>query len=498
MELLSGSAVVEIGAVFFSGGTLVFLQIVTPIAHIIGIVFSFDAIMRGRTSQGAVAWAISLLLFPYLAVPIYLVFGNRKFEGYIKARRSDNRQLHHIVQQLDKNLEAYKITYDSDAEVMRVFELLARMTVTNANDAKLQINGEDAFDAIFEEIRNARVYILVQFFIIRDDETGNRLKELLLEKAGEGVKIYVLFDMIGSHRLSSRYLDALRDGGIQVVGFKTVRGMAFRFQLNFRNHRKLVLVDGRTAFVGGLNVGDEYLGPARGKPHWRDTQVQVSGPAVQCLQLTFLEDWYWATKTLPDLNWTPQAPQTNQDMQQSQRVLVIPSSPADPVETCGLFFVHAIHSAKKRVWIVSPYFVPDQQVVTALQLAGLRHLDVRLMIPQQTDHLLVHLSSFTYLNETQQAGVKIYRYQPGFLHQKVMLIDDAFATVGTANLDNRSFRINFEMTLLFSSTPMIRDVEAMLEADFKQCREVTAADYQQRPFWFRLAARTARLMAPIQ
>jgi cardiolipin synthase len=265
------------------------------------------------------------------------------------------------------------------------------------------------------------------------------------------------------------------------------------FQINFRNHRKIVVVDGRVAYVGGLNVGDEYIGRDPGFGPWRDTHVRLEGPAVHAVQLAFLEDWYWAAQETPPLDWTPRPVSPN-----GQNVLVLPTGPADELETCGLFFVHMINAAQQRLWITSPYFVPDPQVMCALQLASLRGVDVRIMLPEHADHLLVYLSSFSYLEEAEQADVKIYRYQPGFMHHKVILVDDHLAAVGTANLDNRSFRLNFEITVLVDDHGFAAQVEEMLRRDFQQCERAHAEDLLQRSFWFRVAVRVARLMSPLQ
>jgi cardiolipin synthase len=226
---------------------------------------------------------------------------------------------------------------------------------------------------------------------------------------------------------------------------------------------------------------------------WRDTHVKVQGPAVQCVQLSFLEDWYWATHQVPEMDWTPQPAPTG-----DLPVLALSTGPADDLETCGLFFVHAIHSARRRIWIASPYFVPDRQVISALQLAALRGVDVRIILPQNPDHLLVYLSSFSYVAKTAPAGVKFYRYERGFMHHKIMIVDDRAATVGTANLDNRSFRINFEITLLFADRDFNRRVTRMLVDDLGRCKPALASDLHNRPIWFKIAVRVARLMAPIQ
>jgi cardiolipin synthase len=367
------------------------------------------------------------------------------------------------------------------------------MPFTSHNDATLLINGRAAFDKMFAGMETAHDYIIVQFYIIRDDNLGRELKALLARKAREGVRVYVLFDEIGSYNLPRAYRRELAEAGVVILPFRTSRGFRNRFQINFRNHRKIVIVDGKTAYVGGLNVGDEYLGKNKKLGPWRDTHCEVMGPVVQAIQFAFLEDWFWATGDVPQLDWTPNpAPVDN------ETALVLASDPSDDLETCGLFFLHLINSAKQRLWIASPYFVPDSALMFALQLAALRGVDVRIMLPERPDHVLVFLSAFSYIAEAEPAGVKFYRYQPGFMHHKVILVDDDLAAVGTANFDNRSIRLNFELMLVFADKSFAATVCEMLENDFAVCRQATAEETAARPFWFRVAVRIARLMAPIQ
>jgi cardiolipin synthase len=314
----------------------------------------------------------------------------------------------------------------------------------------------------------------------------------LIAKAQEGVRVYFLYDEVGSHKLSASYQQELRAAGVQLYDFHTRKGPRNRFQINFRNHRKIVVVDGEAAWVGGHNVGDEYLGKDPQIGAWRDTHVKIVGPAVMAVQLSFVEDWHWATDGVPEVSWRPR-PADDGDI----NVLVVPTGPADPLETAGLMFVHAINSATRRIWIASPYFVPDESVIAALQLAGLRGVDVRILIPDKPDHLLVYLAAFSYFDEASRTGVKIYRYTEGFMHGKSMLVDDAVAAIGTANFDNRSFRLNFEITAFLTDPDFAAQVKAMFEADFARAREMSTADYDDRPFWFKLAVRLARLSAPI-
>ena len=472
---------------------LITLEIVALVVHTAGILLAIHAVMNVRTSQGAIAWAIPLAMFPWLAVPAYLVLGRSKFQGYVDSRRAGDLHINHIAITLWQQMMRFHAQVTPDDEQHRkVLESLAKIPTTGGNKATLLIDGQATFDAMFAAMEKAERYILVQFFIVHDDEIGRELQQRLVRKARAGVKIHFLYDEIGSHDLPSSYLAALREAGIEAVPFNSTRGRGNRFQLNFRNHRKITVVDGKVAFVGGHNAGDEYLGKSKRFGPWRDTHIELEGPSVQGVQLTFLEDWYWATGHVPELEWKPVASDGD------QKVLVLPSGPADSLDTCDLFFTYTIHAAKKRLWITSPYFVPDDSIVDALQLAALRGVDVRILLPNKPDHVLVYLSAFSYLDEMEKAGVKVYRYQPGFMHQKAMLVDDAVGVVGTANLDNRSFRLNFELTILVADREFAKQTEAMLARDFAQSHELGAADLRTRSLAFRVAVRVARLLSPVQ
>jgi cardiolipin synthase len=368
------------------------------------------------------------------------------------------------------------------------------MPALGGNRVDLLVDGDATFSSILDGIDQATDYILFQFFIVKDDGLGRRVKDHLIARAKAGVRVYFIYDEIGSHELPDRYLEGLREVGIEVTEFGTRKGKGNRFQLNFRNHRKIVVVDGRVAWIGGLNVGDEYLGKDPKFGHWRDTHVRIEGPAVIEAQVSFAADWRWAKDEVPKLHWQAQAAPDGSDT----GVLIIPSGPADELETANLMFVHAINSARKRIWIASAYFVPDRSVIVALQLAGLRGLDVRILIPDNPDHLLVYLAAYSYFDEAGQTGVQFYRYTRGFLHEKAMLIDDGVATIGTANFDNRSFRLNFEITVVISDPAFIAQVEKMFVDDFSDARLMEEEEYDRKPWWFRFGVRLARLTSPIQ
>jgi cardiolipin synthase len=314
----------------------------------------------------------------------------------------------------------------------------------------------------------------------------------LIRKSRSGVAIYLLYDDVGSSRITKAYVQDLAASGVHVTGMKTTRGWGNRFQLNFRNHRKIVVVDGRVAFVGGHNVGDEYMGKHAKLTPWRDTHLAFSGPAVLSAQLTFVEDWYWATEQIPKIRWQPQPSEKS-----NRTIFVLPSGPADEFETCGLFFMHAINSAKERIWIATPYFVPDEGIITALQLAALRGVEVRILIPGLPDKPMIKMAAMTYVPQVTEAGVEMYEYGEGFMHQKVVLVDQGLAAVGTANFDNRSFRLNFEVTVLTIDNEFACEVEQMLKKDFAKSTRIDAADLASRPWWSKVGGKVARLFAPV-
>ena len=470
-----------------------FWLLIYILMEIIGIVFALEAIFKSRTSQGAIAWSLGLVFLPPVVVPIYLFFGQRRFYGYVEARRKGDLEIQRIAQQMLAEMAQHFSLPEETPPGVQLLEQLALMPFTRGNRVDLLINGEQIFSEMFSAIDRAEHYILVQFYTVRDDRLGMELLTRLAKKARQGVRVYFLYDAIGSFSLTRRYLKRCREAGIQIESFRTWRWFRRRrFQINFRNHRKIVVADGREAFIGGANIGDEYCHRHRRLRPWRDTHLKLIGPAVQGAQLSFLEDWHWARGEVPIMNWHPVGAEND------QRVLILPTGPADPMESCQLMFLHAINSAQERLWIVSPYFVPDESIVNALRLAVLRGVKVRLMLPGMTDNRVVQLSSYAVLMSLQHSGIEAYQYGQGFLHQKVVLVDDDRAYVGTANFDNRSFQLNFEITVMVRDGEFASQVERMLEDDFLNCVSISGEQIERRSWLFRALVKLAQLFSPIQ
>lgn len=460
----------------------ILISLLVVLFHGGGLVAAGHAVIHTRTPQGAFAWALGLVFLPWLTLVPYLYLGRQHFEGYVAHHRRHRREL--------ARAEAPGAgPPPAECEPYLALGAMLDTRFHPGQELRLLVDGEAAFAAMLEAIAAARYSVLVQFFILREDGIGVRLRDLLLERAAAGVKVCVLFDRIGSHALRRRYVERLREGGVAIHAFSTRRSRN-RFQLNFRNHRKIVVVDGHTGFVGGLNVGDDYLGMTPPLAPWRDTHLQIRGPAVAELQRSFAEDWHWATGELPPLAEAPAG-------QGSAHVLVAATGPADLQESGSLFFVTLINAARRRLWLATPYFVPDQAVTAALRLAALRGVDVRVLVPGRADHHAVFLASSLHARDAVAAGVRVFRYQPGFMHQKVLLVDDDTAAIGSMNLDNRSLRLNFEITALCVQPAFAREVEAMLQADFRLAREIDGTEYARAPWLRRLAMHVARLFDPV-
>jgi cardiolipin synthase len=475
------------------GGVLAIFSAATVVVHALGIIHAAHAVMNVRSSQGAIAWGISLVTFPWLAIPLYWILGRSKFHGYAEAMRLAFQQHDKVIREAYSEILEYKVALPEKlAPLQPLAEAFTGIPFTSGNAAELLINGQQTYEAMLSAIAQARNYILLQSYIVNDDQAGKEFKQALIAKAEQGIRIYLLYDEIGSNKLSRSYIKSLKRNGIQVSAFNTTKGRGNRFQLNFRNHRKILVVDGEIAFLGGLNIGDEYLGKNPHLSPWRDTHMMMQGPTVQCLQSSFLRDWYWATRTVLEVNWHIKA-----NLEMNQTAFVLPTGPADRLAACNLFFVNAIDQAQTRLWIASPYFVPDESTLMTLKLAAIRGVDVRIILPNRPDHLFVYLCSFSYYTEMEAMGIKLYRYKDGFMHQKIMLIDRDMAAVGTVNLDNRSFFLNFEVMGFVADLRFVQSVEKMLEDDLAASVAVDLSEYGRKPLWFKLIVRISRLLAPL-
>lgn len=457
--------------------------------YVIALGLVVSEIIHSRTSQGSIAWILSLLILPFPMTLFYAIFGLKLFDDYAAIQTHSGRVLRKVRSAKTKILD------QPSAAEWPVLANVSQIPFLKGNDVELLVDGTATFDSIFEGISRAQEVLLVQFYIIRDDDLGREFADRLIERAQAGVRVYLLYDDVGCFWLPRAYKQRLRDAGIKMSGFNhrhRILRLLGPTRIQYRNHRKVVVVDGREAWIGGLNVGDEYMGRSKRFGPWRDTHVRIKGPAVLAADLSFREDWQWATGE--ELTGLP----TSTEVAGDQSVLIMPTGPADALESCAIAFDDVIGQSRERLWIVSPYFVPDVSMETALYAAAMRGVDVRVLIPEKPDHRIVWLASIAHAFRMISHGIKIYRYPGGFLHEKVILVDDRIAGVGTVNFDNRSFRINFEVTVWFTHEKMIADVEKMLRKDFAAAKRVDLDRRGERPNpVMRFLSEAARLFSPI-
>ncbi|WGH77259.1 phospholipase D-like domain-containing protein [Jannaschia ovalis] len=436
-----------------------------------GLAGARAALSTARTPQGAAAWVVFLLAWPLVALPLFMVFGGVSRIN----QKPDHRHLDDT---------------GDDARPARLGRLrgVTHARLSAGNELHLLIDGGPTFDAIFPAIDAARTELLVQFYILRRDAVGLELRDRMIAAAERGVRVYVLLDLIGSLTLGPRYIHELREAGINVRGVPGRRSPRGRIGLNFRNHRKTVVVDGRVGFTGGINAAQEYVDGGKHYDAWRDTHLQIEGPMVAQLRDLFAADWEAVTReTLPPL----EAPDWSEAG--GRLGLVTGFGPTDAQERGSLLLCALVGLAQRRLWIATPYLVPHTDLLTALQLAQLRGVDVRILIPRPADKWVTWYATRGFAREFARVGIDVLQYEPGFMHQKVMLIDDEIASVGTINLDIRSALLNFEETALVEDAGFAAEVEAMLTRDFARAAPLP----DPPPRHIRALAPVARLFGPL-
>jgi cardiolipin synthase len=470
-------------------------------------VYNCVKIISNRASPGAsIAWLLLHAVVPFVAVPAYLLLGDYRIKGYVRRHRASQQELADAGALMLPETPPDPSTLPTDIQkTYRIFSTVLRQFGTvfepQRGNAALLVDGKETFKAIFQAISSAKTYVMVQYYILRSDRLGLELKRLLIAKARSGVAVYMLYDDMGSFWLSKDYLRDLQRAGVNVERFLPILIFKRFFQMNFRNHRKLVIVDGEVAFTGGLNVGEEYAARKSRKNrlrYWRDTHVQITGAPVIQLEDVFLEDWYFATGQQLKLQAAKPKPIADVvDTQERTVVQIVPTGPTDETVVSLLFVLQLINSAEKRLWLASPYFVPDPAIMHALELAALRGVDVRLMMPYRSDNAFVHWVSVSYASELQSRGVKVLLFTAGFMHQKAFLVDESLAAIGTMNLDNRALYLNFETMVLFHGRGFNERVAKMLEKDFQSCRELTRPIKPLKRAIASLRGNISRLLAPM-
>lgn len=469
--------------------TLYWLLIIAygiTVISIVGIVLS-----ENRNPVKSLAWITVLLLFPVGGLVLYLFFGRSIKNTHMISRRNKRK-----LRQGESTVTTV-IPENYTLEMRQLTELgrsLCGATFYPDNRVEVYSYGRDKFEALFNDIRAAEEYIHLQYYIIEDDHIGRALRDALIERAKAGVRVRVIYDDFGCWGVSRKFFRSMREAGIDIHPFFKVVFPPFATRINWRNHRKLAVIDGEVAYVGGMNVADRYIDGGSKFGCWRDTHMRITGPAVAAVQYSFAVDWSFMGQSLlqePVDMSLPKGPGEAAGLQMMR------CGPTSEWSNVSLYMLKAIGNAKKRVYIQTPYFLPTDAMLSALQAAALSRVDVRVMIPLKSDSSTLTLASYSYIMECLRAGIKIYLFEAGMLHSKTMMIDDRLSAIGSANIDFRSFEHNFEETMFIFSSEVNTTLRAQFMADLQQSTRVRASVWRRRPIIQKAKESIVRLLSPV-
>lgn len=450
----------------------------------------FIVILDNRNPIRTMAWILVLFFLPVVGLLFYLFFGRstRKEQLITKkgyARLSKRPMMEYQTQEsLAGNV--------SKQRLVSFFTQVNSALTFEGNQVEFYTNGYSMIQSMIRELSRARHHIHLEYYIFEDDAVGRLLRDVLIDRARAGVKVRVLYDDVGCWKVDHAFYEQMLCEGIEVQGFLKVRFPQFTSKVNYRNHRKLTIIDGEVGFIGGMNIAERYLkGVSWGS--WRDTQVKLSGKAVYGLQTAFLTDWYAVDRSLiTSAEYFPAMPSRGETIAQ-----IVTSDPVGEWKDIMQGLMMAICSARHYFYVQSPYFVPTEQIKTALQTAALSGVDVRLMLPKRADTWLIHESSLSYLEDMMKAGVKIYLYRRGFLHSKLMVCDDELSTVGSTNMDFRSFEHNFEANAFFYDKMTALAIKNIFLEDQKHCLLLSSKIWNKRSWKNKVIESIVRLLAPL-
>lgn len=464
-----------------------------------------------RNPSTTMTWLLLLILFPGFGLVMYFIFGenlrkrsNRKIQRTKKALLSSeaSRHAYDLIDMIDQQKrwldsdESDLVFNKEDKQAVRLLLNSGNTPITMGNHMTLFEEGISKFESLLKDIAGATRHINMEYYIIKDDRLGNRVREALIERAKAGVKIKIMYDPIGCYPLlfnHRSFFRSMRDEGIEIKAFMQDKVLYYR-NINYRNHRKIVIIDGRIGYLGGINIGDEYVHESPRFGFWRDTHLRFEGNIVLMLQMVFLQDWFHRTgesifrKDYFHLFTEPQGDAT---------VQIAESCSDSEHPTIYQSYFYNITHAQESVYIQSPYFIPDESLVTALKSALLSGVDVRIMFPSKPDHFIVHNASHSYIDDIVKLGAKIYFYKEGFIHSKVIMVDHEFASIGTANLDVRSFKINSEINALIYDDESLKQIYAMFERDMQNCDLADPEIYLKKSIGRRFVEGVCRLFSPI-
>jgi cardiolipin synthase len=464
-------------------------QIIVAIVELFWVgVAAIWILLEKRSPTATLAWIFGLIFLPFLGIFVYLMLGPRRL------RRKRMRRLRAVRRTSDDAGRFFARAPDPErrriAQLIRLAAHKDGFPATTSRTVDIYTTGDGCFDAILEAIRGAKHHVHLEYYIYEPDTTGTAIRDALIERARAGVEVRLLFDYLGSPRLSKRWLAPFVEAGGQHASFNRLR-LGFGNRMNFRTHRKIVVVDGSIGFTGGMNVHDDESAKVRGKEAWRDTHVRMTGNSVRGLQRTFLEDWHFATDKPP-----PVVPEYFPDQESGPTpTQIVSSGPDHEAFAIAKVYFAAIAMARERVWLTTPYFVPDEALLFALATAAQRGVDVHLLLSERTDSRWVDAAGRTYHDVLLGQGVKIHLFGPPMVHAKTLVVDNDIAMIGTANFDNRSLRLNFEVMAAFYDDKVAGELADAFHADVAKSKALHIRD-TRRPFLERLFEATARLLSP--
>jgi cardiolipin synthase A/B len=459
----------------------------------VGIIFVTVAKLwlQNRPVPKTLLWTCLLIFVPVFGYMFYIYSGQLLFKGQLfRGKRAGDREL---FEALGKKTRPLEVPPSLNVRQRGFVRYLERVTLTDQSQntsTKVLKNGEETFQEVKQRLKEATDFIHLEYYIFRYDRLGQELMEILTAKVKEGVEVRLIYDAFGSFALSEQDKRKMTDSGIQIHPFLPLKFGWFTQKFNFRNHRKIIVIDGKVGFVGGLNVGVEYLGEDHKIGFWCDTHVLLEGEAVQTLHAVFLLDWKYVSgeKLFEDPRYL-----VSEGVQGDGLVHVVASGPE--TRDMGDHFYALITSAMESIWIATPYFIPNQAIMTALKVAAKKGIQVRLMVPESNDGFLTQYATQSYFPELLRAGAELYTYQKGFLHKKVVIVDGDMATIGTANMDLRSFHLNFEVNLFLTGAGSIDDLVMHFEEDIKDCRRVRPVAFYKRGLGVKWKESFARLFS---
>ena len=456
-------------------------------------------IMENHDPIKTIAWILVLFLLPLIGIILYVYLGvnPRKRKMISLKGLEDQISMDNLIRDQQLRLSgALFVDNEMLAPKQHLMKLLlnnSKAIITEHNLVKVLNNGRQTFGSIIYELEMARDHIHFEFYIIEDDQIGNKVKDILIRKAMSGLEVKVLYDDVGSWSLSRRFIRELTSAGVRVMSFMPVHTYAFANKVNYRLHRKIIVVDGKVGFVGGINVADRYLRGLGKNNRWRDIHLRIEGDAVQSLQAIFLLDWNFANRSKDfNVRYFPVHAVTAKKL-----VQIVASGPDSDWQSIMQAYFAAIATANRYVYISTPYFLPNESILTALKTAALAGVEVRLLLPEKNDSWVVGKSSRSYLKELLQAGVHVYFYLKGFTHSKLMVVDDVFASIGTANMDIRSFNQDFEANALIYDEPVALQLKQDFLEDISQSKELLLPEWEERSKWEKAQESIARIFSPL-